>query len=83
MPQEYTGAVDGVADGEGKYLDVDAETKKDTKAKVPTYRYAQKLAMERGDAGTYFMRKTSRGKVSRRGTNRGQKSRRAKRATKR
>jgi hypothetical protein len=27
---------------------------------VPTYRYAQKEAMKRGDSSTYFMRKTER-----------------------
>lgn len=37
-------------------------TKEDTKAKTPTYRYAQTKAMEKGDAETYFMRKTARRK---------------------
>lgn len=32
----------------------------DTKPPVPTYRYAQKLALERGDADTYYMRKTQK-----------------------
>ena len=36
--------------------------KDEVRAKVPTYRHAQKIAMEHGDAGTYFMRKVGKKK---------------------
>jgi hypothetical protein len=39
----------------------------DTKPKSLTYREAQKRAMERGDASTYFMRKTSKKNSRKRG----------------
>jgi len=41
----------------GSYVSSDAP-----KSKVPDYRHAQKEAMKRGDADTYFMRKVGKAK---------------------
>jgi hypothetical protein len=46
-------------------------TKEDTKAKIPTYRHAQKNAMEHGDSGTYFMRKAEKPRTKRAARKRG------------
>lgn len=37
-------------------------SKKELGPKSPSYRHAQKEAMQKGDAGTYFMRKTGKRK---------------------
>ncbi len=53
-----------MADPTGFWKMADAADEKldkaDQKAPTPKYRYAQKAAMEKGDAGTYFMRKTGK-----------------------
>jgi len=73
----YQGDVLGVVD-RSTYKEV--EPKIDTRAKVPTVKHAQKLAMERGDATTYFSTKEPR----KQGTQRGKSPKgRRKRATKR
>lgn len=44
---------------EAGFLEDPQEIRKDLDPPKLTYRYAQKQAMQRGDAPTYFMRKTT------------------------
>jgi len=64
MPDDaYEADVTGVYD---THTGGNVKAEIDTKKAPPTYKYAQKEAMKRGDAGTYFMRKSSN-KKSRKG----------------
>jgi hypothetical protein len=60
----YSSSFDGVYNARTGEL---VPSRIDTKAKTPTYRHAQKEAMQRGDSGTYFMRKTGGRKKKSRG----------------
>jgi hypothetical protein len=61
-------ALDAQIDPESTYDTYKGKfTKIDTKAKTPTYKHAQKEAMQKGDSGTYFMRKSGGKKKARKG----------------
>lgn len=58
--------LDGVYDTHtGEYVKPEIETKKPL-----TFKHAQKLAMQYGDADTYFQRKTAKKKAAKRGQKR-------------